>query len=213
MVTQHRRQGRSPAADARPGTSRASPGRWRPGSASGRGRHGDPGCTRRNAGSNAVATDLQRAPRPLRRPRRRPAAPGGPPAGPRPKRHLGNVGQTVMHTEPIEAQPVAARPRASSRCRELVEDMDRGQRRGAADPGRQSGFHGAGRFRVRTRPCSKVPLRAHLSLYQDETSRQCHWHLPEAHYLEAWSDTRSVRRHRLDRAAADRAALPGPLRS
>jgi molybdopterin-containing oxidoreductase family iron-sulfur binding subunit len=37
----------------------------------------------------------------------------------------------------------------------------------------------------------KVPLRVHLSLYQDETSRQCHWHLPEAHYLEAWSDTRA----------------------
>ena len=37
----------------------------------------------------------------------------------------------------------------------------------------------------------KVPLRVHLSLYQDETARQCHWHLPEAHYLETWSDTRS----------------------
>jgi molybdopterin-containing oxidoreductase family iron-sulfur binding subunit len=36
-----------------------------------------------------------------------------------------------------------------------------------------------------------VPLRFHLSLYQDETSRLCHWHLPEAHYLEAWSDTRA----------------------
>jgi molybdopterin-containing oxidoreductase family iron-sulfur binding subunit len=37
----------------------------------------------------------------------------------------------------------------------------------------------------------KVPLRVHLSLFQDETSRQCHWQLPEAHYLEAWSDTRA----------------------
>src|SRR5262249_29914001 len=37
----------------------------------------------------------------------------------------------------------------------------------------------------------KVPLRFHLSLYQDETSRQCQWHLPEAHYLESWSDTRA----------------------
>ncbi len=57
----------------------------------------------------------------------------------------------------------------------------------------------------------KVPLRFHLSLYQDETSRQCHWHLPEAHYLEAWSDTPRLRRHGVDRAAAHRAALPGPL--
>src|SRR5207245_2162674 len=29
------------------------------------------------------------------------------------------------------------------------------------------------------------------SLYQDETSRQCQWHLPEAHFLESWSDTRA----------------------
>jgi molybdopterin-containing oxidoreductase family iron-sulfur binding subunit len=34
-------------------------------------------------------------------------------------------------------------------------------------------------------------LRFHLTLYQDETSRLCQWHLPEAHYLEAWSDTRA----------------------
>ena len=28
----------------------------------------------------------------------------------------------------------------------------------------------------------------HLSLYQDETSQRCRWHLPETHFLEAWSD-------------------------
>ena len=37
----------------------------------------------------------------------------------------------------------------------------------------------------------KVPLRFHLGLYQDETARQCHWHLPETHFLEAWSDARA----------------------
>jgi molybdopterin-containing oxidoreductase family iron-sulfur binding subunit len=37
----------------------------------------------------------------------------------------------------------------------------------------------------------KVPMRVHLGLYQDETSRLCHWHLPESHYLEAWGDTRA----------------------
>jgi Fe-S-cluster-containing dehydrogenase component len=37
----------------------------------------------------------------------------------------------------------------------------------------------------------RVPLRVHLSLYQDETSRRCHWHLPEAHFLEAWGDARA----------------------
>ena len=37
----------------------------------------------------------------------------------------------------------------------------------------------------------KVALSAHLSLYDDETSAACHWQLPEAHSLEAWSDARA----------------------
>jgi molybdopterin-containing oxidoreductase family iron-sulfur binding subunit len=37
----------------------------------------------------------------------------------------------------------------------------------------------------------RVPLRVHLSPYEDETSRLCHWHLPEAHFLESWSDART----------------------
>src|SRR5262249_42190372 len=41
------------------------------------------------------------------------------------------------------------------------------------------------------RALRKVPLRLHLSLYEDETSRLCHWHIPEAHYLEAWGDARA----------------------
>jgi len=32
---------------------------------------------------------------------------------------------------------------------------------------------------------------AHLSLYHDETSKACQWHLPAAHYLECWSDART----------------------
>ena len=42
---------------------------------------------------------------------------------------------------------------------------------------------------------------------RDETSALCHWQIPEAHFLEAWSDARAFRRHRVDRPAADRAAL------
>ena len=30
----------------------------------------------------------------------------------------------------------------------------------------------------------------HLSMYDDETSALCTWHLPETHYLEAWGDAR-----------------------
>jgi MoCo/4Fe-4S cofactor protein with predicted Tat translocation signal len=31
----------------------------------------------------------------------------------------------------------------------------------------------------------------HLSLYDNETSNQCAWHVPRAHYLEAWGDART----------------------
>ncbi len=38
---------------------------------------------------------------------------------------------------------------------------------------------------------SKVGFSIHLSLYSDETSSACQWHVPESHFLEAWSDTRA----------------------
>jgi molybdopterin-containing oxidoreductase family iron-sulfur binding subunit len=38
---------------------------------------------------------------------------------------------------------------------------------------------------------AKLPKSIHLSLYNDETSRACSWHLPRAHALEAWGDGRA----------------------
>ena len=37
----------------------------------------------------------------------------------------------------------------------------------------------------------KVPTSIHLSLYRNETSLQCSWHLPQAHFLESWGDARA----------------------
>ena len=37
----------------------------------------------------------------------------------------------------------------------------------------------------------KVPLRIRLGLYEDETSRWCQWHIPEAHLLDTWGDCRA----------------------
>jgi len=37
----------------------------------------------------------------------------------------------------------------------------------------------------------KVRNSVHLSLYEDETSQLCQWHLPQAHFLEAWGDART----------------------
>jgi molybdopterin-containing oxidoreductase family iron-sulfur binding subunit len=38
---------------------------------------------------------------------------------------------------------------------------------------------------------NNVALRAHLTPMANETSRLCHWALPESHYLEAWGDVRA----------------------
>jgi molybdopterin-containing oxidoreductase family iron-sulfur binding subunit len=39
---------------------------------------------------------------------------------------------------------------------------------------------------------TKVPVTVHASLFVDETSERCTWHLPLAHEFESWGDARSL---------------------
>ncbi len=39
---------------------------------------------------------------------------------------------------------------------------------------------------------AKIKNSIHLSLYEDETSSSSSWHLPAAHYLESWGDSRGM---------------------
>jgi MoCo/4Fe-4S cofactor protein with predicted Tat translocation signal len=101
---------------------------------------------------------------------------------------LGNVGKTVVYTETVDANPV----NQSESLKDLVADM-RGNKvdllvilegnpayDAPADLGFADALKNAG-----------IPLRVHMGLYQDETAELCHWHVNEAHYLEAWGDTRA----------------------
>jgi MoCo/4Fe-4S cofactor protein with predicted Tat translocation signal len=100
--------------------------------------------------------------------------------------HLGNVGQTVIYTQPIAAKPVDQ----TQSLRELVDDMDAGRVDVLIVIGGNPVYTAPADYHFADR-LQKVPLRFHLGPYQDETARQCHWHLPETHFLESWSDTRA----------------------
>jgi molybdopterin-containing oxidoreductase family iron-sulfur binding subunit len=100
--------------------------------------------------------------------------------------HLGNIGQTLLHTNPVEAEPVDQ----LESLRELVNNMKAGRVEMLVILGGNPVFTAPADFDF-VKHMQKVRFRVHLSQHQDETSRQCHWHLPEAHYLEAWGDTRA----------------------
>jgi molybdopterin-containing oxidoreductase family iron-sulfur binding subunit len=99
---------------------------------------------------------------------------------------LGNIGRTVFLTEPVAADPVDQHASLA----DLVRDMR---------AGKVEILMMLGGNPVYTAPADldfaaameMVGLRIHLSLYQDETSVRSHWHVPQAHELEAWSDARA----------------------
>jgi len=101
-------------------------------------------------------------------------------------RALGNVGATVRYIDPVEARP---QEQTASLAR-LCEEIDGGGVDVLLILGGNPVYDAPVDLRFRER-LEKVPLRAHLSLYEDETSRLCHWHVPETHYLESWSDVRA----------------------
>jgi molybdopterin-containing oxidoreductase family iron-sulfur binding subunit len=99
---------------------------------------------------------------------------------------LGNVGHTVFHTDSIAPYPVDE----AASLADLVEDMQHDRVKVLVILGGNPVYTAPVDLAFREH-LDRVPLRFHLSLYQDETSRYCQWHLPETHYLEAWSDTRA----------------------
>ncbi len=99
---------------------------------------------------------------------------------------LGNVGKTVVYTETAHPMPSIQ----GDDLKALVADMNAGKVQWLfildANP-------------VYTAPVdlkfaealSRVPKSVHLGGYEDETARVTTWHVNAAHYLEAWSDTRT----------------------
>ncbi len=99
---------------------------------------------------------------------------------------LENIGKTVHYTEPVEIDP----PGAKYELAELTAEMERGEVQFLLILGGNPAYAASADVPF-AKAIKKVPLTMHLSLYQDETSRLSHWHLPETHFLEAWSDARA----------------------
>jgi molybdopterin-containing oxidoreductase family iron-sulfur binding subunit len=98
---------------------------------------------------------------------------------------LGNDGATVVHTEPAH-QPVDQ----IQSLRDLVDAMGAGQVTTLVVLGGNPVYDAPADLNF-AEALGKVPRRVHLSPYEDETSAQCHWHVPELHFLEGWSDARA----------------------
>ena len=99
---------------------------------------------------------------------------------------LGNVGQTVTYIDPVEVDPVEH----GQSIRELIADMSAGKVDTLVIIGGNPVYNAPVDLDF-AGAVAKVPLCIQFSSYKNETTDYVHWHVPEAHYLEAWSDGRS----------------------
>ena len=99
---------------------------------------------------------------------------------------LENAGSTVSYIDPVPARPESH----AESFKRLVADMEAGEVETLVILGGNPVFTAPADVPF-AKALEKVRLRAHLSPYQDETSALCQWHVPEAHFLESWSDARA----------------------
>jgi molybdopterin-containing oxidoreductase family iron-sulfur binding subunit len=97
---------------------------------------------------------------------------------------LGNVGKTVSPA------PVLPLPPNRIAFPDLVEEMKRGAINLMIVLGGNPRYDAPVDFNFAD-AFKKVNLRIHHSVHFNETSRYSHWHVPAAHFLESWSDTRA----------------------
>ena len=99
---------------------------------------------------------------------------------------LGNSGKTVEYTDSLEVDPV----NQAESLRALVSDMAAGKVDLLFLIGCNPVYSVPADFEFKAHLLN-VRVRVHLGPYHDETAEQCNWHIPEAHYLESWGDTRA----------------------
>jgi molybdopterin-containing oxidoreductase family iron-sulfur binding subunit len=99
---------------------------------------------------------------------------------------LGNGGQTVVQIDPVPARHEIE----ADSLKELVADMEAGKVDTLVILGGNPVYTAPADVPF-AKALNRVRLKAHLSATDDETSALCQWHVPEAHFLESWSDGRA----------------------
>ena len=99
---------------------------------------------------------------------------------------LGNVGNTVTYTDPVEAEPT----NQYASLKDLTVDMSEGKVSLLMVLGGNPVYNAPADLNFAA-AYQEVTTRIHLGQSQNETAQLSHWHLPEAHALEAWGDTRA----------------------
>jgi MoCo/4Fe-4S cofactor protein with predicted Tat translocation signal len=100
---------------------------------------------------------------------------------------LGNVGETVVLTEPFEVEPVSG----LDSLVELARDLRAGAVELLIVSGVNPVYDAPADLDFASALNREGTLRVHHGLYADETAELCQWHLPAAHDLESWGDGRA----------------------
>ena len=99
---------------------------------------------------------------------------------------LGNIGNTVTYIAPPDTASTTPERALSG----LVGEMQRGLVEILIILGGNPVYKAPAELEF-SAALEHVPLRLHLGLHDDETAARCHWHAPQAHGLESWSDARA----------------------
>ncbi len=97
---------------------------------------------------------------------------------------LGNLGETVWFTEP----PLPPSPQSIG---DLAAALEAGEIKTLLILGGNPAFDAPADAELAAR-LEKAGTVIHLGPEVNETARAARWHLPEAHYLEAWGDARAL---------------------
>ena len=101
---------------------------------------------------------------------------------------LTNTGATITYQptpEAVATEQVAA-------MRELASDIEAGRVQMLVVIGESNPAFSAPADLKFAEAMSKVALRVHSGMFFDETAAHCQWHIPATHFLESWSDARSI---------------------